>query len=56
LALVDASVPAAPDLRGREHTSSTAHVSERSLTAAVGTSSRHTGDTGHGATGSPRFR
>lgn len=55
LALVHASVPAAPDLSGRKHTSSTAHVSESSLTAAVGTSSSDTGDTRDGTTGSPRL-
>jgi len=53
LSLVHASVPAAPDLRGREHTSTTAHVTEGSLTTAVGTSSSNTGNTRHGTTSTP---
>lgn len=43
-------MPFSPDLGRREHTTRTAHVSKRSLTSTVGTSSGDTGDTGDGAT------
>eukprot|EP00960_Hanusia_phi_P055351 762947-Hanusia_phi.AAC.12 len=45
--------PLAPGLGGVEHASSSAHVTEGSLTGAVGTSTTDTGDTGHSATSSP---
>lgn len=53
LSLVHATMPAAPDLSGSEHTSTTAHVTEGSLTAAVSTSTSNTRDTRNGATSSP---
>lgn len=49
LVLVDFYVPAAPDLSGYEHAASAAHVSEGSLTGAVGTGATDTRDTGDGA-------
>ncbi|KAL0344604.1 UNVERIFIED_CONTAM: hypothetical protein Sradi_4291700 [Sesamum radiatum] len=48
-------MPAAPDLRWRKHSSTTAHVSEGSLPCAVGTPSRHTGDTRNGTASTPRL-
>ena len=55
LVLVDLLVPLAPGLGGSEHASTTAHVTEGTLTRAGGTATSHTGDTGHGATGTPGF-
>ena len=45
LVLVDATVPVAPDLGGREHASTTAHVAVRTLARAARTATAHTGDT-----------
>lgn len=53
LVLVDLSVPSAVGLGGGEHTSSTAHVTESSLSGAVGSSSRNTGNTSDGTTSTP---
>jgi len=53
---VDATVPAAPDLGGREHASATAHVTEGSLASAVGSAAGNTGDTGHRTPRSPGLR
>ena len=50
---VDLAVPLAPDLGRGEHASSTAHVSEGSLSSAVGSSSGHTGNTRDGASSTP---
>lgn len=50
---VDAAVPLAPDLGGREHAAATAHVAEGSLAGAVGAAAADAGDTGDGAAGSP---
>jgi len=52
---VDLAVPSSPDTGGSKHTSSTAHVSEGSLTCTVCTSSRNTGDTSYGSTSTPRL-
>mmetsp|Transcript_2620 Transcript_2620/g.4773 ORF Transcript_2620/g.4773 Transcript_2620/m.4773 type:complete len:274 (+) Transcript_2620:357-1178(+) len=52
---VDLSVPASPDLGGGEHATSTAHVSERTLSGSGGTTTGHTGDTGHSTSSSPRL-
>lgn len=48
-----ASVPSSPDLCGGEHSSTSAHVSESSLTGSVGTSTANTGDTSDGSSSSP---
>ena len=40
-------------LGGGEHATAAAHVSERTLARAVGTTTGDTGNTGHGATGTP---
>ncbi len=48
---VDLTVPLAPDLGGRKHAALAAHVAKGGLPRAVGTATRHTGDTGHGAAG-----
>ena len=50
---VDSAVPLSPDLGGGEHATLAAHVSEGSLTRSRGTSSRHTGDTSDGSSGTP---
>jgi len=55
LVLVNLDVPLAPGLGGSEHASTTAHVTEGSLSGTVGSSSSNTGDTGDGATGTPRL-
>lgn len=55
LVLVDLDVPAAPEFGGREHASTTAHVSEGDLAGAVGTGATDARDTGDGATDSPRL-
>lgn len=46
-------VPLAPGLGGGEHTTTTAHVTEGSLSGTVGTTTRDTGDTGNGPSGTP---
>ena len=51
---VDLLVPLAPGLGRSEHASSTAHVSEGSLSGSGGTSSTDTRDTGDGTSGTPR--
>jgi len=48
-----ASVPSSPDLCGGEHSSTSAHVSESSLSGSVGTTTANTGDTSDGSTSSP---
>lgn len=52
---VDLAVPAAPDLGGSEHVTTTAHVSESSLASMVGTTTGDTGDTGESTTSSSRL-
>ena len=47
-------VPLAPGLGGSEHASSTAHVSESSLSGTGGSSSTDTRDTGNSTSSSPR--
>mmetsp|Transcript_40515 Transcript_40515/g.48589 ORF Transcript_40515/g.48589 Transcript_40515/m.48589 type:complete len:107 (-) Transcript_40515:212-532(-) len=56
LGVVDLAMPLPPGLGWREHATSAAHVTERTLSGAAGTSSTHTGDTGDGASGTPRAR
>ena len=50
LSQVDLLMPLSPNLRRREHTTGATHVSKRSLTGTVCTSSRYTRDTGNSAT------
>ena len=50
LTLVDLDVPLAPGLGRGEHATGTAHVTEGSLTSAVGTTTGDTGDTGDSTT------
>lgn len=52
---VDLGMPFTPDLGGGEHTSTTAHVSESSLSGSVGTTTGDTGDTRNGTSGTPGF-
>jgi hypothetical protein len=51
---VDLFVPLSPGLGGSEHATGSAHVTEGGLTGTGGTTTRNTGDTGDGATGTPR--
>lgn len=55
LVLVDLSVPSAVCLGWCEHTTSTAHVTESSLSGTVGSSSRNTGNTCNSTTSTPRL-
>jgi hypothetical protein len=55
LVLVDLDVPFPPSLSGSEHTTTTAHVTESSLSRTVGTSSTYTGNTGNSTPGTPRL-
>jgi len=55
LSLADLAVPSAPSLCRGEHSTSTAHVSKRSLTRSVRSSSRNTRDTSYGTTCTPAF-
>jgi len=52
---VDLSVPSSPDLSRCEHSSSTAHVTESSLSSSVGSSSRNSWNTRHSSSSTPRF-
>lgn len=52
---VDLAVPPAPDLGRGEHATSSAHVTEGSLSSAVCASTGHTRDTRDGASSSPRL-
>jgi hypothetical protein len=52
---IDLSVPSSPDLGRREHATSTAHVSERTLSGSGGTTTGDTGDTGNSTASSPRL-
>jgi len=52
---VDLAVPLPPGLGRVEHATSTTHVTESSLSCAVGTTTLDTRDTGHGAASSPRL-
>jgi hypothetical protein len=49
------SVPSSPGLGGCEHSTSTAHVSESTLTCSVGTTTRDSGNTSNSTTSTPRF-
>jgi len=53
LTFADLNVPSSPNFGRCEHASSSAHVTESSLSGSVSTTSRYTRDTGHGTTGSP---
>jgi hypothetical protein len=46
-------VPLAPDLGGSEHAARAAHVTERSLTGTVSSSTRDTGNTSDGTSSTP---
>jgi len=49
------SVPSSPDFSGGKHSSSSAHVSESSLSGSGSSSSRNSGNTSNGSSSSPRF-
>ena len=55
LVQVDLSVPSSEDLEGGEHSTLAALVTEGTLAGSGGTRSTDSGNTGHSATGSPRF-
>jgi len=55
LSLVNLDMPLAPSFRRGEHTATTAHVTESSLTRAVGSSTTNTGDTSYGTASTPRL-
>lgn len=50
---VGLAVPLAPDLVGGEHTTSTAHVAEATLSGTASSSSSNTGDTSNSTSGTP---
>lgn len=52
---VDLAMPSAPDLGGSEHATTTAHVTESTLTRATSTTTTDTGNTGNSATSTPAF-
>jgi len=52
---VDLSVPSSPGLKGSEHSSLSAHVTEGTLTRSVGTATTNSGNSGNGTTGTPGF-
>lgn len=52
---VHLAVPASVHLRRREHATTAAHVAERTLARAVGTTTTDTGNTRHGTASTPRF-
>jgi len=52
---VHLSMPSSVGLKGGEHSSLSTHVTECGLTGSMGSRSRHSGNTGNGSTGSPRF-
>lgn len=54
LSHADLSVPAAPDLGGREHTTLAAHVTESTLSSAASTRTTNTRDTSDGTSSTPR--
>jgi len=55
LVLVDFAMPSAIGLGGCKHSSTSAHVSEGTLSGAVGTTTSDAGNTRHGTTCSPRL-
>ncbi|KAH3668253.1 hypothetical protein OGAPHI_002007 [Ogataea philodendri] len=48
-------VPSSPDLGWSEHTSTSAHVTESSLTRSVGSTTTNSWDSGNSSTGTPRL-
>ena len=54
LSLVDLPVPLSPGLGWGEHSTGSAHVSERGLTGSLGSSSGNSWNSGNGSTSSPR--
>src|SRR5574337_822008 len=53
---IDLAVPTAPDLSGSEHSTTTTHISESTLTSTVSTAAGNTGNTGHSTSSTPGFR
>lgn len=55
LVMVDLDVPLSPSLGWSEHTTTTTHVTESSLTGTVGTTTTDSWDSGNSSTGTPGF-
>lgn len=55
LVLVDLYVPSSPGLGWGEHSTTSAHVTEGSLSRSLCTTTRHTGDTGNSSSSTPRL-
>lgn len=55
LVKIDFSLPLSPDLKGSEHATLTAHVTESTLAGTVSTGARDSGDTCDGTTSTPRL-
>lgn len=55
LVLVDLDVPLPPSLGRGEHSTTSAHVTESSLSRSLGTTTTDTGDTGNSSSSSPRL-
>lgn len=55
LVLVHLDVPLPPGLGRGEHSTTSAHVTERGLAGSLGTTTANTGDTRNGTTGTPRL-
>lgn len=47
------TMPAAPDLGGCKHTTTTTHITKGTLSGTTSTTTTNTGDTGNGTTGTP---
>mmetsp|Transcript_39086 Transcript_39086/g.70004 ORF Transcript_39086/g.70004 Transcript_39086/m.70004 type:complete len:350 (-) Transcript_39086:54-1103(-) len=52
---INLAVPPTPGLVGRKHAATAAHIAKCTLACAVGTTTRHAGNTGHSATSTPRL-
>ena len=55
MVLVDLDVPFPPSLGRGKHSTTSAHVSESSLSGSLGTTTTDTGDTGNSSSSSPRL-
>lgn len=55
LVLVDLDVPFPPSLGRGEHSTTSAHVTESSLSGSLGTTTTDTGDSGNSSSSSPRL-
>lgn len=51
---VNLSMPSSPSSERMSHSAGSAHVSVGTLSRSVGSGTSHSGNSGHGSTGSPR--